>query len=189
MSPGQKLIELGRQMGYKPAKLGPLLGVTEYAIRNYNRTSGRYNPSRETVTRMIELARTHGYDVDAGWFADPARPVPHPRHLAAAASSTLRERPAGYALDDERTEFTSACLSLVDALDSVATALDASGDDQLTRRLACDWVATAGEVLGELSHYERGLGATATYRSLDSQQRRLVQIGQRMARAWGVGPA
>lgn len=189
MSPGQKLIELGRQLGYKPGKLGPLLGVTEYAIRNYNRSTGRYNPSRETVTRMIELAAQHGIEVTASWFADPDSPVPHPRRVGSPV--VVREAAAPYAApsDDERAEFTSACLSLVDALDSVASALDAQTGDDLTRRLACDWVRTASEILQDLAGYELRLGATGTCRALESQHRRVGQIGARMARSWGLSPA
>lgn len=44
-------------MGLNPEALGQKLGVTGHAIRNYNRPSGKYNPSRTTLTRMIELAR------------------------------------------------------------------------------------------------------------------------------------
>ncbi len=175
-------------MGYNPEALGRLLGVTGHAIRNYNRTSGKYNPSRTTLTRMIELAKSQGYDVDASWFEDPSAPIPYPRHTGVPP---LLLRDAGQGADvahDERMEFTSTCLHLVDALDNVTQALTSPDDDSRTRKLAHDWVMLASEVLGDMSKYEHEVGANGTSKALHSQQMRVEAAGHRLARHWGFSP-
>lgn len=176
-------------MGYKPVKLGPMLGVTESAVRNYNRASGKYNPSRTTLSRMIELARSHGYEVDTAWFDDPHSPVPYPRHTSVPSSSVVRETTPASVTEDERAEFVSSCLHLVDALDSVANAMSAAPEDVKARSLAHNWVCLATEVLGDMAEYERGLGATVTCKALLSQTRRLEAVADKFAQVWGISPA
>ncbi len=175
-------------MGLNPEALGQKLGVTGHAIRNYNRPSGKYNPSRTTLTRMIELARSQGYDVDASWFDDPDSPIPYPRQTSMPPALYVREAGPKPVTEDERMEFVSACLHLVDALDNVSNAIVSPVDDARSRKLAWDWVGLAGEVLGDLARYEQALGASGTSKALQSQRMRIEAAGHRLARAWDIRP-